>query len=99
MEHGHVLRDFLSQEGVKQGDALASLLFALSMKKPYADSVEGLGCHAIAIMDDCYFFGPPDPTFEAFDRFAIQLPDTGLMLNRVKSIALLPSAAPRYLPL
>src|ERR1700733_7352156 len=42
------------------------------------------------------FFGPPDPTFEAFDRFGNNLLDTGLRLNREKSTALLPSASPRY---
>jgi hypothetical protein len=96
MDHGRVLRSFGSLEGVKQGDVLASLLFALSMKDIYASSVADLDCHAVAIMDDSYFIGPPTATFTAFDRFIASLPPTGLSLNYSKSTALLPSGSRRY---
>src|ERR1700712_5334131 len=36
MDHGKAIRSFESLEGVKQGDVLASLLFAVSMKNAYA---------------------------------------------------------------
>ena len=58
LDHGTIIAELLSAEGVKQGDVLASLLFALSMKSIYEDSIAGLDCHAIAVMDDIYFIGP-----------------------------------------
>ena len=66
MDRGKVASVLASSEGVKQGDALASLLFALSMKSIYADSVKGLNCHAVAVMDDIYFVGPPAECFCCF---------------------------------
>ena len=89
-----IAAELSSSEGVKQGDVLASLLFALSMKEHYAESIQGLECHSVAVMDDVYFFGPPIPTFNAFDRFNSRLPKAGLTLNVKKSQALLPSPSP-----
>ena len=85
--------ELLSSEGVKQGDVLASLLFALSMKCLYSDCIKDLDSHAAAVMDDFYLFGPPGPTFTAFDRFSSSLESrqTGLVLNLPKSVALIPS--------
>ena len=87
MDHGKVVSELLSAEGVKQGDVLASLLFALSMKDIYADSVQDLECRAVAVMDDIYYYGPTAPTFNAFGRFASSLEtrDTGLKINFSKS--------------
>ena len=96
MDHGKVIRSIESHEGVKQGDVLASLLFAVSMKNAYAASVAGLDCHAIAVMDDTYFIGPPASAFKAFDNFANALQHTGLTLNRDKTTALLPSTSQIY---
>src|ERR1700761_7256623 len=45
MDHGRIAAELSSSEGVKQGDVLASLLFALSMKEYYAESIQGLECH------------------------------------------------------
>ena len=42
IDHGKVIAELLSAEGVKQGDVLASLLFALSMKDLYSNSINGL---------------------------------------------------------
>jgi hypothetical protein len=52
-----------SSEGVKQGDPLGALLFALSMKPIYnhaaqADPSESVS--AIAYLDDCTLIGLPD---------------------------------------
>ena len=93
MDHGKVIFELLSSEGVKQGDVLASLLFALSMKDLYSDCIKNLDCHAAAVMDDFYLFGPAAPTFNAFDRFSSSLESrqTGLVLNLQKSVALIPS--------
>jgi len=92
-DHGTVVSELLSAEGVKQGDVLASLLFALSMKDIYADSVQDLECRAVAVMDDIYYYGPTAPTFNAFGRFVTSLEtrDTGLKINFSKSLALISS--------
>ena len=81
MDRGRVLSILESCEGVKQGDVLASLLFALSMKRIYAASIVGLNCFALAVMDDIYFIGPPTDTFKAFKLFSSSLPGTDLLLN------------------
>ena len=93
MDHGKVIRSFGSHEGVKQGDVLSSILFAISMKDIYASSVAGLPSHAVAVMDDVFFMGPSNATFTAFGRFSARLPPTGLNLNRSKTTALLPSSS------
>ena len=52
-----------SYEGVKQGDPLGSLLFALSMKSIYDAAVQSdctLNTSAIAYLDDCTLVGLPD---------------------------------------
>jgi hypothetical protein len=97
MQNGKVVFTMDSQEGVKQGDILASLLFALSMRTIYSDSIKDLDTHAVAVMDDIYFFGRATPTFTAFDRFSSTLiSDAGLQLCLPKTIALLPSDTPSY---
>ena len=93
MDNGVVLAELLSTTGVKQGDNLGSLLWALSMKDTYSESINGLGCRAVAIMDDIYFFGPSAAVFTAFARFSTSLAtrNTGLVINLGKSLALLPT--------
>ena len=76
-----------------RGDVLGSLLFALSMTRPYRATLTGLDCHAVAVMDDFYLFGPPTGVFTAFDRFAGLLPNCGLQLKLPKCKALLPSCS------
>ena len=73
LNNGKVVFTLHSEEGVKQGDMLGSLLFALSMKKIYTNSIQDLDTHAIAVMDDFYIFGSSAPSFTAFDRFALNL--------------------------
>jgi hypothetical protein len=94
MDHGRVISELISGEGVKQGDILASFLFALSMKQLYSNSIDGLGCHAVAVMDDFYIFGPSSDTILAFDRFDSSLANenTGLILCRPKTVVLHPSS-------
>jgi len=62
------------------------------MKHLY-DSINGLDCHAVAIVDDIYFFGPPGPAFIAANRFDTSLGtnNTGLTINRKKNLALIPN--------
>ena len=54
MDHGKVIFELVSSQGVKQGDACGSLYFCVSMKELYADSIQGLNCMTVAIMDDVY---------------------------------------------
>src|ERR1700731_4683237 len=52
-----------SKVGVKQGDPLGSLLFALSVKSMYQKAVDSDSTGAIsavAFQDDCTLVGPPD---------------------------------------
>ena len=58
MDRGRVISQLVSGEGVKQGDVLASFLYALSVKDYYSGCVDGLDCHAVADMDDFTIFGP-----------------------------------------
>ena len=58
----------LSAEGVKQGDVLASLLFALSVHSYYSQCIDGLpNLRAVAVVDDFYLVGAPDTVFTVFD--------------------------------
>jgi hypothetical protein len=91
MDHGRLAGEFLSSEGVRQGDVLASLLFALSMRDAYSSSIKDLDCQAVAVMDDFYLLGPPSQVLAAFDRFSSGLPPLGLTLNLPKSSCLIPS--------
>jgi len=62
------------------------------MKELYADSIQGLNCMAVAIMDDVYFIGTGPDTCTAVNRFAASLISrgTGLKLNLPKSLCLIP---------
>ena len=42
MDNGKYVDTILSEEGVKQGDTLGSLLFALSMQRLYRRCTEGI---------------------------------------------------------
>ena len=57
MEHGKIIHELPSSQGVKQGDACGSLYFSVSMKTLYSDAINGLECKAVAIMNDIYFLG------------------------------------------
>ena len=66
--HGHgnkVLAVLSSSEGVRQGDPLSSLLFALSVKKLYIRASEvDPTVRSVAIQDDVYFLGKPQSTLD-----------------------------------
>jgi hypothetical protein len=57
------------------------------MRNTYSNAINNLDCNAVAVMDDIYFLGLPDPTLTAFDRFITSLPEGGLSVNLPKSIA------------
>lgn len=91
MSQGKLILELLSSQGVKQGDALGSLLYCVSAKDISNASILGLNCRAVSIMDDIYFLGPRDDTFKALARFDSTLKSrhTGLTLNIPKSRALI----------
>lgn len=89
MDRGRIAAELQSREGVRQGDALASLLCALALRSTYSRSIDGLDCHAVAVMDDFYIFGPADSSFTGYDRFLNYLPHINLTSNISKSYILL----------
>src|ERR1700759_1534396 len=83
-ENGKYKATIESAQGVKQGDALGALLYALSVHSfyknctpPGEDKVR-----KIAIMDDLNLVGAFKPVFEAFDRFEASLVGSGLEMRR-----------------
>ena len=82
MNRGKLSAEFASSEGVRQGDPLGSLLFSLSMRNTYSNAINNLDCNAVAVMDDIYFFGLPDPTLTAFDRFITSLKAAYLSISQ-----------------
>ena len=81
-----------SEEGVKQGDPLSSLLFALSMKRIYGAAVAADktgSVAAIAFLDDCTLVGQANhQLFQAFDILRAKAKEGGLDVNISKTKAL-----------
>jgi len=76
-----------SEEGVRQGDPLAALLFALSMQRHYEICVDKRPeVLAVAVLDDLTLVGPPSSVFASFDalQHSIQSEDGGLELSLQK---------------
>ena len=89
-----------SAEGVRQGDPLASLLFALSMEKLYARAraaavaaaaanadAEAVEC--VAILDDLTIVGRVGGATRAMDRLVMECEKEGLTINKLKCKVLL----------
>ena len=80
-----------SLQGVKQGDPVASLLFALTVQTAFTAAVEGLpDVTATAYLDDLQIVGAPDSAMIAFDRLLHSLPSLGLSVNPDKCACLWP---------
>jgi hypothetical protein len=58
-QFGEVMGTIISERGAKQGDPLAGLLFALSVKDVYESCASGLAQLA-CVMDDLHIVGPPE---------------------------------------
>ena len=83
-----------SEEGVKQGDTLGSLLFALSMQGLYRRCAQNLpNVRCIAVADDLNIIGSADGVFKAFGRFERSLVGTGLSLRKDKCAVLWPKVS------
>jgi len=90
-DHGKYCDTILSAEGVKQGDCLGSLLFAISMHSMYQKCTVGCGnVRCVAIADDLNLVGQAPAVFKAFDRFEKKLQGTGLILQKAKCALLWP---------
>ncbi|MDR3403430.1 MAG: reverse transcriptase domain-containing protein [Chthoniobacter sp.] len=91
---GHLHTVLRSREGARQGDPLASFLFALSMQRLYEEIIEGLpDCHAVAVLDDLTLIGPSEQVLQAFDRMKNKAPEYSLELQVAKCQAYLPPTA------
>lgn len=91
VDKGMLVETLKSTQGVKQGDTLSSLLFALSMTKLYNDTAEAAGVKAVAVQDDIYFLGPQHAVVAAWDYFSSTIAgNTGLILNQSKTHVLTP---------
>src|SRR4029077_16785566 len=78
-----------SKVGVKQGDPLGSLLFALSMKEIYHEAVKSdptESVSAVAFLDDCTLVGPPNMRLiKAFLTLQQRAREGGLEVNMRKT--------------
>ena len=91
VDRGRIVENIWSTQGVRQGDALSSLLFALSMTEIFKTAAETSGCRMIAVQDDVYFLGTPACAATAWDALkTLTTHNTGLELNGEKTSILLP---------
>ena len=92
VDKGKLVEVIKSSQGVKQGDTLSSLLFALSMTRLYNGTAEQTMVKVIAVQDDVYFLGPQDAVMAAWKHFNAEVAKkTGLEINRQKTGVLVPS--------
>jgi hypothetical protein len=75
-----------SNNGVRQGDPLSSLLFCLYIKDALEDVAHHASVHPYGFMDDVTVVGTPDQAMTAFSRLQQTLPTLGLHLNTAKSL-------------
>ena len=86
---GELIEHFLNTEGVKQGDPLASFLYALSVQSLYTATIAGDDkLEAVAIADDFTITGPSDRVIAALRRLIDFCAADGPTLNPTKCKAL-----------
>ena len=90
-----------SAQGVRQGDPLAALLFALSMQSIYegtrtAGREGGKSVKCFAILDDFTIVGRPEAVVKAMDHFIKECDRVGLKINAQKTAILCPQLDDRY---
>ncbi|MHB1956108.1 MAG: reverse transcriptase domain-containing protein [Sulfobacillus sp.] len=83
LSNGHVIR---SLNGVKQGETLGSLMFAVSMRRIYeeAASLHKDTVRLFAVMDDATFVGPADHVLDCVIRLCELLRQENLHVNYSK---------------
>lgn len=89
--NGTLAARLLSEEGVRQGDVLGSLAFALTVQPVFVAAAEHKECiSAVAYLDDNTTTGSIDAIGHAIERITTLAPDIGLDLNLNKSNILWP---------
>ena len=96
MKQGRVFDQILSAEGVKQGDVLGAVLFAIAVRPLYNEVARRHpNVKAVAILDDLELAGPTNDVVAALGYLRPQAAKIGLELVPAKCKALwLDSAAP-----
>ena len=84
---GVIIDSFLSTQGVKQGDPLASFLFALSIAG-ILNLTTSESATIIAVHDDIFLLGPPQDILTSFDILSRRLLKAGLKIQHSKSSVL-----------
>lgn len=100
MDNGKHVDTITSEEGVKQGDCLGSLLFSLSMQRFYtacSKRLENVRC--VVVADDLNIVGHAEnivghaeSVFKAFTNFEKSLRNSGLLIRKEKCGILWPHA-------
>ncbi len=95
-DRGVYVDTLVSDQGVKQGDCLATLLFSLSMMPFYVNCTKDIKekVTKVAIADDLNLIGSPQAVFTAFENFSKSLADkhSGLSIRANKCGVLWPHA-------
>jgi hypothetical protein len=91
VQDGRIVQVLLDDEGARQGENHAGLLFNLSMADPYSNAACGPSVDATAICDDLRLHGEAWATLSAFDSFSTHIRNsTDLSLNPLKHEAVWP---------
>ena len=91
VDRGTIKKTISSAQGVRQGDPLSALLFALSMANMYNSTNEITGVKVVAVQDDVYFLGPKETIMLAWTHFNREIAKgTGLTINKAKTNVLVP---------
>ena len=85
VNNGDICASISSEQGVKQGDGLGSLLFSLSVQDLYTKvtrNAQNVKC--VAVADDLNLVGPVRDVLRVFDGLAKNISGTGLRLRAAK---------------
>ena len=81
-ESGDLRTTIKSEHGVKQGDPLSPLVFAISMH-PILKKIKTItGCTVMAYIDDVIFIGNPDQCKQASELLESSLTAIGMQINK-----------------
>src|SRR6185437_8793617 len=78
---GRLVSTLQSAEGVRQGDPLAALSFALSVHSLFVNALRDTGAKGVAVLDDLSIIGPFQGAARAFDGARQQFERAGLRLQ------------------